>query len=226
VLTVWLEHVSVLGRISSRAPDRGTAALAVGLGALAVLYAKAGDHSGGTAAAERCRLLLAKPEITFSTAERAGIALNFHAFGRNIDSMHWLDAALELQRELDAEQPEKYRMELVRILNSPAWRCGQLGDIERGLQLIGEAIELLGPKQSEESADLVRLHAAVLDTAAELHFLAERCPEALPLMERSVELGRALLEMHPASDADRENLDHGERRLARIEARLADSQAA
>jgi tetratricopeptide (TPR) repeat protein len=226
VLTVWLEYISVLDRIGRRVSDRGTAGLAVGLAALAVLHAKAGDHSGGTAAAERCRLLLAEPEIALSAAERAGIALNFHRFGYNVDPMHWLNAALELQRELDAEQPGNYRMDFVRILNSLAWRSGQLGDIERGLRLIGEAIELLDPMQLEESADLVRQHAAVLDTAAELHFLAERCSEALPLSERSVELGRALLAMHPASDADRENLDHCERRLARIEVRLADSQAA
>jgi tetratricopeptide (TPR) repeat protein len=226
VLKVWLEYVSVLERVSGRISDSGTAGLAVGLATLAMLHARAGDRAGATAAAERCRLLLAEPEITFTTGERAGIAKNFHAFGHIVGSMHWLDAALELQRELDAEQPGKYRTDLVRTLNNLAWRYGQLGDIDRGLPLIGEAIELLGPHEPEQSADLVRLHAAVLDTAAELHFLAERCPEALPLIERSVELGRALLRMHPASDADRENLDHSERRLARIEARLADSQAA
>ena len=167
-LKVWLEYVSVSERISGRISEGGTAGLAVGLGALAVLHAKAGDRTAGAAAAERCRLLVAKPEITFTTAERALIAVNFHAFGRDVDSVHWLDVALELQRELYAEQPEKYRKDLVRTLNNLAWRCGPLGDIQRGLRLIGEAIELLGSEQSEESADLVGLRAAVLDTAAEL----------------------------------------------------------
>jgi tetratricopeptide (TPR) repeat protein len=227
-LQIRLEQVAVLDEIEGREPGTRGADLVRSLSAVAVLHYKCLHHDEALAAAERCRALLAVPDLTVSAVWRQLVASNLCALARCLaaarhgeESVVWFTVATDLYRTLDAEEPGEYRERFLHALNGQAWQLGRLGRSDDGVAIVDEALELLESWDAKDPVALARCRSAVLDTAAQLYVQAGRSADALPMCRQSIELVRELRSRFPAVGEYAACETMYERLLGHINAHLA-----
>ena len=123
----------------------------------------------------------------FSYAESlVYIAKVCEQYGRTDEAANYYRQAISVSRELDAVDPQKYRIYLVRWLNNFALLPPASGDKASGLPLLRESLDLLLKAKYSSSESELRLQSIILDNLGLVLSLNGKFSEALEVYDRLI----------------------------------------